>query len=305
MGASTLAEGYGGTACSGWWRRPVGCVGKAKRVKNMDMEFIPYLFILLGIVFFLVAFLPGSAKTEEWIGRLEVRHSLVVSVVGIMLGAGGLWMLQNNVPEASFSISPTGPGMQGLTNFSFDASSSSDLDNDGQLTYTWNFGDGITNSGKKTKHVYREAGTFTVTLEVSDGKDQATSSRDVTVDRSISRSYFSYDRSDDRYDAALDLTQAAVGTDGKIKGAAMEPILWEGGRSGANLGDVLLNGEIASDNNFVCPCDIRLESSDESEKFYSFNGVLEPGTSTMVGNIQVHNIFEIKIDRRVVYHRHR
>ena len=129
----------------------------------MDIELIPYLFILLGIVLFLVAVLPGSAKTEEWIGRLEAWHRLVVSVVGLTLGAGGLWMLQNNVPEANFSVSPTGPGMQGLTEFSFDASFSSDLDND-QLTYTWNFGDGITNSGMKTTHTYHDARTFTVTL---------------------------------------------------------------------------------------------------------------------------------------------
>jgi len=38
------------------------------------------------------------------------------------------------------------------------------------LTYLWNFGDGSTGSGVAPTHVYNAAGTFTLTLTVSDGK---------------------------------------------------------------------------------------------------------------------------------------
>ncbi len=38
-----------------------------------------------------------------------------------------------------------------------------------QLTYTWDFGDGLTGAGTKPIHVYGRAGTYTVSLAVSDG----------------------------------------------------------------------------------------------------------------------------------------
>ena len=297
-----------------WWRRSTGLCGESseRRVMNVDRELIPYLFILLGIVVFLVAVVqPGGVKIQEWVGRLKWWHRLVVGVVGLTLVGSGWCARQNNAPEANFSVSPTGPGMQRLTNFSFNASSSSDLDND-QLTYAWDFGDGSTNSGEEATHIYHhEAGTFTVTLRVSDGKSQATSSQDVTVHRGIAGSYFSYNRPDDRheYEATLDLTQAAVSTNGRITGAIMRPIRWtyrNGSGSGANHGDVGLDGIITSDNNFVCPCDVQFESAVQYEpRFYSFDGVLELGASAMVGQIQVRNIQGFETNQRVTYTRPR
>jgi hypothetical protein len=49
----------------------------------------------------------------------------------------------------------------------------SDADND-PLTYSWDFGDGGTGTGGSTSHVFTAAGTFTVKVTVSDGKDTAT-----------------------------------------------------------------------------------------------------------------------------------
>ena len=53
--------------------------------------------------------------------------------------------------------------------FSVDASSSSDADGD-LLVYTWIWGDGMTSTGKSATHEYSTAGTFTIKLNVSDGK---------------------------------------------------------------------------------------------------------------------------------------
>ena len=51
----------------------------------------------------------------------------------------------------------------------FDGSASTD-GNGLSLTYVWNFGDGSTGSGATPSHTYAAAGTFTVTLTVSDSK---------------------------------------------------------------------------------------------------------------------------------------
>jgi PKD repeat protein len=70
----------------------------------------------------------------------------------------------NQAPVAD----PNGP-YSGLVNelITFDGSGSSDLDGT-IVTYDWDFGDGATGSGEMTTHTYTEAGTFTVTLTVTD-----------------------------------------------------------------------------------------------------------------------------------------
>jgi hypothetical protein len=51
----------------------------------------------------------------------------------------------------------------------FDAATSSDPDGD-NLSYVWNFGDGTSGSGVTATHVYQNAGSFTCTLTVYDGR---------------------------------------------------------------------------------------------------------------------------------------
>jgi len=65
-----------------------------------------------------------------------------------------------------------GPG--GSREVTFDASASTDVDND--ITgYAWDFGDGQRGQGKVVKHTYAKEGTFTVTLTVSDKLGTASS----------------------------------------------------------------------------------------------------------------------------------
>ncbi|GAA1732208.1 hypothetical protein GCM10009809_29630 [Isoptericola hypogeus] len=81
----------------------------------------------------------------------------------------------NEVPEAVFSSSASG-----LT-VSLDGSGSSDGDGSVE-SYAWDFGDGEAGTGATTSHTYDAAGTYQVTLTVTDddGADGALS-QDVTV----------------------------------------------------------------------------------------------------------------------------
>jgi len=85
----------------------------------------------------------------------------------------------NQPPTASFTFSPTSPATG--QNVSFNGTSS--FDPDGSIAqYSWQFGDGATDSGATTSHSYASAGTYTARLTVTDD-DGATHSttRSVTV----------------------------------------------------------------------------------------------------------------------------
>ncbi|MEO0470290.1 MAG: PKD domain-containing protein, partial [Bacteroidota bacterium] len=88
------------------------------------------------------------------------RGSLINSTTCSNPGGG------NSAPIAVASANPTA-GTAPLI-VSFDASGSSDPDND-PLTYSWDFGDGNTGSGLSPSHTYNAAGNFTAVLTISDG----------------------------------------------------------------------------------------------------------------------------------------
>ncbi len=84
----------------------------------------------------------------------------------------------NQPPVASFTAAPAVAAGAPLV---VDAAASSDPDGD-PLTLSWNFGDGTRGGGRKLPHVFASAGTYTVTLTVSDGRGgSATATRAVTV----------------------------------------------------------------------------------------------------------------------------
>jgi PKD repeat protein len=105
----------------------------------------------------------GGSKKWLWIG---------------LAGAGAatatvLALNQNHAPTAgNVTVSPTATGMAGVTSFAF-SSTASDEDGD-NLSFSWNFGDNGTGTGATPTHVYATAGTFTVSLTVSDGKKDVT-----------------------------------------------------------------------------------------------------------------------------------
>jgi len=102
----------------------------------------------------------GRDQTPEMRGR---------GSVGIVLGRA------NRPPEASFSISPNKPYACGATVFTNRSN-----DDMGILCWQWAFGDGATSTDQHPTHTYEEAGTYTVTLTVTD--DEGASS---TVEQQI------------------------------------------------------------------------------------------------------------------------
>lgn len=87
----------------------------------------------------------------------------------------------NGSPTAgTISVSPDVTGLASATNFRFRATGASDPEGE-SLIYSWSFGDGSTASGENASHVFALAGTFTVTLTVSDGRSSNTITEQVTV----------------------------------------------------------------------------------------------------------------------------
>lgn len=92
---------------------------------------------------------------------------LVISLTFTLAGCGFF----NQKPEADFSTTPE--SSEGSLTVSkgeeiiFNASSSSDPD--GKInSYSWDFGDDASDSGKEVKHSYGSTGTYTVELTVTD-----------------------------------------------------------------------------------------------------------------------------------------
>lgn len=84
-------------------------------------------------------------------------------------------VLVNNPPVAFAGGDKTGFTGGAHDEILFDATGSSDPDND-NLTYAWDFGDGTTAVGSKVYHLYQKPGTYTVKLTVSDGRGTKCSS---------------------------------------------------------------------------------------------------------------------------------
>lgn len=83
----------------------------------------------------------------------------------------------NHKPVANFSAPQTGAALNPLV---FDASSSSDSDKD-PLTYSWDFGDGVHGGGAKIAHEFSSGASFNVTLTVSDGKLEDSTTQTMTI----------------------------------------------------------------------------------------------------------------------------
>ncbi len=80
----------------------------------------------------------------------------------------------NQAPTAAFTSTA-----KDLT-ASFDASTSTDADGT-VASYAWAFGDGTTGTGKTATHAYAAAGTYAVSLTVTDDKGLASAKKDGTV----------------------------------------------------------------------------------------------------------------------------
>lgn len=101
--------------------------------------------------------------------RGQGSNALDTGWAGVALQFSSYWNSRvesiDHVPIAKFNFSPREP-VEAAT-VSFDASKSSDPDND-CLVYSWAFGDGIYSSGVNPTHAYTRTGNFTVTLTIEE-----------------------------------------------------------------------------------------------------------------------------------------
>ena len=190
-------------------------------------------------------------------------------VVGIVAGGVGAAVASVAVardaapapPVAALRITPNGLGMAGLTEYRFDGSGSSDPNRD-ELTYSWDFGDGNRGSGVAVMHVYQAAGAYDVTLTVSDGSAEVNTTGSVRVGQNLSGRFVGVHSSpDDRYPCGvwhitqtLDLRQDGPSLSGRSEHFADQSTQCESHRYYFSI-----SGGITSTNNFVCPCDVRLQ----------------------------------------------
>ncbi|WP_073583978.1 glycoside hydrolase family 6 protein, partial [Vibrio quintilis] len=129
---------------------------------------------------------PYVAKNMGWNGTINPGQSVEIGFIGVKSNAssaaqapeltgdlcsgdtGGTTppTTENNAPSADLSALVTSGTVPLSVDFS--AAGSSDKDGD-SLTYTWDFGDGVTDAGESVSHTFTEAGDYTVKLTVSDG----------------------------------------------------------------------------------------------------------------------------------------
>jgi hypothetical protein len=93
-----------------------------------------------------------------------MKKRIFMAALAFLLGACQPPQPMNQAPSAAFSAPST---IQAGLPIAFDASNSSDPEGK-PLTYSWNFGDSARGGSKQLAHVYSSAGTFTVSLVVSD-----------------------------------------------------------------------------------------------------------------------------------------
>jgi len=110
--------------------------------------------------------------------KLALLALLSISVALFMCSCGP----SNQKPSASFTANLTS-GEAPLA-VSFDGTNSSDPDGN-IINYSWNFGDGTSDSGEKPDHVYSSSGDFTVELTVTDsGGAQDSMTKTISVSSS-------------------------------------------------------------------------------------------------------------------------
>ena len=160
----------------------------------------------------------------------------------------------NSAPVAALRITPDALGMAGLTRYRFDGRGSTDPDGDA-LTYSWDFGDGSRGTAAVSTHTYERDGRFTATLTVRDRRDSSSATGRVRVGPDLTGRFVAnyrgvnVDGDPDHVDIEFTLRQRGTMVSGR--GVATDLVDVDEAR-------LRVNGEISSDNNFICRCSLRL-----------------------------------------------
>jgi PKD repeat protein len=108
----------------------------------------------------------NNSSAPAVIDVAPVGGGTIRAIYGNPAISGLRWAIApNQPPTASFTVTPS-TGTRRAT-FAVNGTASSDPD-DGIASYLWSFGDGATATGATAAHKYSKAGTFTITLTVTD-----------------------------------------------------------------------------------------------------------------------------------------
>jgi PKD repeat protein len=121
---------------------------------------------------------PADEMVTFMVTPIGPDHSSAMArTVTLRLVRPGVILPPNSPPVPSFFFSPS--SIREDETVLFDGSASTD---DGQIvSYVWSFGDGGGGSGQKRTHSYALAGTYLVTLTVTDDRGTSVSTSPVTV----------------------------------------------------------------------------------------------------------------------------
>ena len=244
----------------------------------------------------------GTAAGAAPGGGLGTGAVLGVVAGGVGAAAAGTVLTRDAAPAppvAALRVTPSGIGMAGLTEYRFDASGSSDPNQD-VLTYSWDFGDGSRGAGVTASHVYRAPGTYAVTLTVSDGSAEMSTRGSVEVGRNLRGRFLGHWQHGDSR-CLLDLTEVFdLLQDGASIGGTYTYIATPSTGSdhcGPHEFYFSVDGSIDSASDFVCPCDIRLDwrltgssgGSPDSDWARDLRGVVSEGARSIdFGFVVVH-----------------
>jgi PKD repeat protein len=114
-------------------------------------------------------------------GTFVVTLALIDTLGRSNFVSKGVTVGQGTLPVASFVFSPQNPIIDQVINFN--ASGSTAEPGHSIVEFSWNFGDGTLGGGVLPTHSYSQAGTYTVTLKVTDdvGRKSALVSQQITV----------------------------------------------------------------------------------------------------------------------------
>ena len=178
----------------------------------------------------------------------------------------------NKPPVASLSITPTGTGMATLTQYTF-TSTSTDPNADDVLTHTWDFGDSSSGTGQSVDHTYDSAGTFNVTLTVSDPDgEQSTATGSVSVNPTLTGTWAGTLFSG-AVPTTMTLTQTGNALDGSWISLAPAPA------------NGPMTGSVASPSNFICPCVVNFVVTLVGFLPLSFVGEVNADVTSMTGTL--------------------
>jgi len=122
---------------------------------------------------------PSLSTSHSYVQNGSYTATLTVTDDDGGQGSSSVTVTVNNVAPQSVSAGSDKSANEG-SSIAF-SGSATDPGADDVLTYSWNFGDGQSATGRNVNHAYADNGSYTVTLTVSDGDDQSTDQITATI----------------------------------------------------------------------------------------------------------------------------